>query len=86
MFNWWPFTSKEKEDFTPRRTSVKPSDLWIEECSKGNLQCIHIPYQYMNWAFEYMGEDKRVAAGDHCYNKDIVILTGACIRWLEDEE
>lgn len=83
--NWWPFGSKKKEDLAPINI-VKPSDLWIEECAKGYLQCIYLPYQYINWGYEYLGQDTRVYCGETCYNKDIVMITGACVKWLEDHE
>lgn len=85
--SWWPFRKKEPTPIpVSDNESLKPSDLWIQVCAKGDLECVYLPYQYVNWAYEYLNEDIRVKFGDRAFNKHIVMLTGACVKWIEDNK
>lgn len=80
--SWWPFNKKKLNSEIVH--VIKPSEDWIKECSEGNIHCVYLPYQYINWCYEYLGSGERVNANDACCNKHVVVMTGACSKYVED--
>lgn len=82
MFKW-PFNKKNPEP-KPEHV-IKPSEDWIKGCSEGNIQCVYLPYQYINWCYEYLDSDVKVKPHTPCFNKHVIIMTGACVKYMEDK-
>lgn len=83
MINW-PWSKKKDPPAFPK-TSVQPPENFMKQFAEGKGNCAWlIPYEYVNWAYEYLGRDDRVYEYGEVLNGHILYLTYACIQYVED--
>jgi len=80
----WPFN--KKKEVVPDTTDIRPSLHTLEKLASGELDLFseYLCYQHVNWAYAYLGSDVKVHAYDKVLNGHVVVMTGAAVKYLED--
>lgn len=81
----WPWSKKENTQKL-NYVCVRPSNQNMEKIVNGQFDCQNpIPFEWVNWAYQYLGKEDRVQAFGPVLNAHIVNLTYACTKYYEED-
>ncbi|QNO00312.1 hypothetical protein QGX21_gp108 [Pseudomonas phage phiPsa315] len=82
----WPFKKRTVDPVLPQTEweAVKPTDAIIFAVSTGEYSLWLFPYQYMNWAAEYMGKPKIYNVTSPYSFGAAHMMVEACKKYVQD--
>lgn len=80
MFNWLFKKSKDETKYIPKIESVKPSEDFIDSILNETYNGA-IPYQYVNWAAEQIGEEVKYHYYYPITPKSLWVLFEGCKKY-----
>lgn len=81
----WPFNKKKVHIFDTEEFVI-PDKVALGQLAKGDSNIQMLAAQHVNWAYNYIGSLERVSPSSPIFNKHVIILTGAAVKYLEDNK
>lgn len=75
----------KKPDPIVRPISVKPADNIIFAVATGDYNVFGFPFQYVNWALEYVGQQPTCRAGNYITFKMCSLVHTACKHYVKEK-
>lgn len=82
----WNVVRRKKVDPVLPRNSIKPPDSIIFAIATGEHSVYLFPYQYVNWALEYIGEAPTVRVGDTVSFGMVNKVYTAAVKYVKEKQ